>query len=588
MARINYSEKKWLLHDLKPHVAMRIKRFMPKVNVHNHNTIILSATPEVSRDLELFLSDSRFQMEIEPGDREILTQLSQKHRDTEKIVEDLMRGKFVEGPPRLMKLPPRDYQILAAELWRAVRGYLLADEVGLGKTVSAVAGMVEPGRLPALVVTLTHLPFQWEEEISKFTDFKVHILKKATPYDVTKFCGGKFPDVLVSNYHKLSGWARTLTDIGIKSVVFDEAHELRHASSGKYYAAKSIASAAEYILGLSATPIFNYGGEIFNILNIIKPDCLGTWEEFVREWCTYENGKCLIKDPTGFGIYMRDSGLCLRRTRKEVKRELLPVTIIPHTIEADTETFMSNVDTGVAIELAKRVLARGEDFKGQKMTAAGQFDLRMRQATGIAKAPAVAEFVKYLHEESQEKILLYGWHHAVFDIWKEKFTAAKIKFVCYTGRETPKQKEEAKQAFINGDAQIMIISLRAGAGTNGLQDVCKIVVYGELDYSPSVHIQDTGRLHRDGQDETVISYYLMAETGSDPVISDILGVKRQQLNGISDPDQEMVQQPKMDPDYIKKLARDFLTKQGVKFTEEPGEDPKVWEIENGETSLQIS
>lgn len=537
----------------EPHVVMRMKRVFGKIDDSARGVLTLSATRENARDLEWF--STRYRLDVD--DPTYLTQLSREHQEIESTVERLLNG--IDPVPQFnLKLPPRDYQKIAAQMWLTVRGLLLGDDVGLGKTISALTGLAQPGTLPALVVTLTHLPEQWKAEIERFTGLEVHILKKATPYDITKYHKGRMPDVVISNYHKLSGWRETFDGV-FKAVIFDEASELRHTGSAKYNAARDIAAGAEYRLGLSATPIYNYGAEIWNILEILRPGALGTYEEFVREWCTHSyNGKPKIKDPAALGLYLREAGLMLRRTRKEVGRELPPCTIIPHIIGADTSKIEKM--TGGAIELAKLVLRQGEAYKGEKMRAAGEFDLRMRQATGIAKAPFVAEFVKFLHQESGEKIVLFGWHHEVYAIWMELLK--DLKPVLYTGQQTPTQKQAAKQAFIEGDSQVLIISNRAGLGLDGLQKVCHIGVVGELDYSPSVHIQNRGRIERDGQGEPILFYFLIAESGSDPIISDILGVKKQQLEGINTPSGDLIEELEVDGDYIKRLAADFLRRNG--------------------------
>lgn len=537
----------------EPHVALRLKRVFGKIDSKQHGVLTLSASRENSRDLEWFIE--RYPLTVSPPD--LLTQLASEHKEAETVLQRLLAG--VEVPkPYEMKLPPRDYQVIAAQMWDTVLGYLLGDDVGLGKTASAITGLVGPGKLPALVVTLTHLPKQWKAEIERFTGLEVHILKKGTPYDITKFHNGRFPDILISNYHKLSGWADTLAGL-VKAVVFDEVHELRHTASAKYAAAKRLSEATRYCLGLSATPIFNFGSEIYNVLNCLRPGCLGTYEEFYTEWCKQSyGGKASIKDPAALGLYLREAGLLLRRTRVDVGRELPQLSIIPHTIDAD-DAVIDRLK-GDAIELAKLVLKQGESFKGEKMKAAGEFDLRMRQATGIAKAPYVAEFVRMLHEGSGEKIVVFAWHREVYEVLLERL--ADLKPRLYTGTESPTQKEASKEAFINGDCQVLLISNRAGAGLDGLQHVCHIGVVAELDYSPSVHIQNGGRFHRDGQDEPCFMYFLIADSGSDPIISDILGVKKQQLHGITTPTTDLIEELQVDGDYIKRLAADFLVKSG--------------------------
>jgi SNF2 family DNA or RNA helicase len=429
----------------------------------------------------------------------------------------------------------------------------------------AIAGFTDPRIRPALVVTLTHLPFQWRDEVAKFTDLKIHILRKSTPYDLCDKVTGQMPDVIIANYHKLDGWYETLAPI-VRSVTFDEVQELRHRGTKKYVAAKYIADRVDFRLGLSATPIYNYGGEIFSVIDALNPDALGEWAEFQREWCEYDDQKPKIKDPKAFGIYARDSGLMLRRTRKEVGRELPQVTVVPHYIDARPEVLAALESD--AINLAKIILQQKDDYKGQRMQASGQFDMKMRQATGIAKAPFVADFVRFLVEQDDEPVILFGWHREVYNIWMEKLRGdgkliRNLNPVMFTGSEDAKQKEWAKQEFLAGRSKVFVISLRAGAGLDGLQQVCHIGVFGELDWSPGVHEQNIGRFARDGQLDPMTAYYLLSTLGSDPFMSDILGVKKQQSEGVRDPNQDLVTKLQVEANYIKKLAEKYLSDRGI-------------------------
>lgn len=567
--------KMWEL-EVEPHVAIRLKRWFPKIESTNYGKRHrLKSTPENCRDLEAFLF--RYPMDVRPSEM-FLKERADEHRERMSLVERLLRGEGSQGTFAL-KLPPRDYQSLAANMWLTTGGLLLADDVGLGKTAVSFCGFIDPALRPAMVVTLSHLPKQWADELAKFTGLTCHILKKGQPYDILDK-DGKLPDVIISNYHKLGGWSETLEPI-VKSIVFDECQELRHRGTQKYEAAENIAHSCDFRLGLSATPIYNYGGEIWNVCNILCPDALGTQEEFYNEWCEYKGQNHVIEDPAAFGVYARETGVMLRRTRKEVKRELPGVIRVPQWIEANPEVFKKL--KGQAIELAKLILRQGQDWRGQKMQASGEFDMKMRQATGIAKAPFVADFVRFLVEENDTPVVLYGWHRDVYEVWLEKLKGDGIHVknlhpVMYTGSESPQQKEWAKQEFLSGRSKVMIISLRAGQGMDGLQEKCHVCVFGELDWSPGVHEQCEGRLHRDGQDDVVTSYYLLADEGSDPVVSDILGVKKQQIGGIIDPDQDLVTKLQVDPEHIKKMAEKYLNDHGIAIPQPP-QKPKDIEEE---------
>ena len=118
------------------------------------------------------------------------------------------------------------------------------------------------------------------------------------------------------------------------------------------------------------------------------------------------------------------------------------------------------------MELAKVILSSTQEFQGQKLRATEEFNIMMRQATGIAKAPYVAEFVRML-VESGESVMLYGWHRDVYNIWLERL--AEFNPVMYTGTEGPAAKERSKQAFLNDESKVFISSLRSSAGLDGLQ-----------------------------------------------------------------------------------------------------------------------
>lgn len=528
-----------------PQILIRLKRVFHGV-AKGARPVRMAATPETARDLMWFLE--RYDLEVDPGSRPELERLCQAHRDRERLVQRVLHGDL--KPRRFeLGLPLRPYQAQAAELALQSGSLLLADDVGLGKTATAIGAIVALGARPALVVTLTHLPGQWKRELERFAPgISVHVLKKGTPYPIGD------PDVIVSNYHKLAGWSGELAG-KVGAVVFDEAQELRRTASNKYAAAQAIAAFASLRMGLTATPIYNYGAEFHAVLSVIAPDEIGSREEFGREWCSGNYAdKARIADPRAFGLYVRDRGLMLRRTRRDVGREIPPVQTIPHLIDCDRQA-LDDVE-GDLVDLA-RVIADTDAQPFERMQAGGQLDYRLRQATGLAKARHVAAFVRLL-VESGERVVLYGWHRGVYAIWQEQLADLRPAF--FTGAESPAAKEEARRRFVDGESKVLVISLRSGAGLDGLQHVSRTVVFGEIDWSPGIHVQCVGRVARDGQEEPVTTYYLLAEHGSDPVIADALGVKRGQLEPALDPDAELVTKLEVDPNHVRRLAESYLAR----------------------------
>lgn len=537
-------------------VLLIVHRLFPKAARMEKGTVRVSAT--IDRTADLAWVCQRYPMEI--GAPTIWADYLARHKERTDAVALLEDPTYV---PRTfpLALEPRMYQRTAADLWLKTKNLLLADDVGLGKTVTALAALTDKQTRPALVVAMAHLTTQWARESRRFIPgARVHVLKKSKPYDLRDLYG--LPDIIITTYHKLDGWQGYLAG-KVKSIVFDECQELRRTGSGrdrskKYDAASAIADTAPMVMGMSATPVYNHGSEIFNVLDVIAPGRLGTREEFYEEWCEvdYSSGKESrpVKHPKALGEYLRATGIMLLRRRADVGRELPEVTKVVQATDADLAA-LATVDDRVA-ELARLVL-EGIDHK-ERFKAAGELDWKMRQATGLAKAPFVAEFVRMLVDNG-EKVVLYGWHHAVYDVWMDKLK--DLKPVKFTGEEALNQKDEARTAFIKGEAKVLIMSLRSGAGLDGLQHVSQTVVFGELDWSPAVHEQAIGRVHRDGQARPCVAYYCLADDGADPVMADSLGLKEAQSQGLrGGTDAQVFGAPDKSTDAIRKLAQSVLAR----------------------------
>ena len=546
-----------------PHIAQRLKRVFGRIGRTTIGPIELKVTDEVCSELEWFMA--RYPLKVAPAARKVLEKRAKQYSKDQDDFDRLLTGR-IDVRKFDLALPPREYQRLGADLGLRTRGLLIADDAGLGKTVTSICALAEPSTLPALIVTLAHLPQQWVEEIARFApSLKTHILKKATPYDVRQAAAKRrknpkqlelgepeFPHVLIANYHKLAGWADSLAGV-VKTVIFDEIQELRNVDSEKYRAAHRIASESTFRFGLSATPFYNYGGELFNVMEILRPGELGTRSEFGIEW-----GAGQIRDPKAFGLYLRERAMMLRRTRKDVARELPPISRLVQHCESDPEALRA-VESA-AMELARIILSKDSSWHARG-EATREIDWRLRLATGIAKAPYVMALVRLL-VESGEQVLLYGWHRQVYDIWLEGMK--DLKPVMFTGSESPKQKRDARDAFIAGRSKVLIMSLRAGAGLDGLQRKCRTVVVGELDWSPGVLEQCECRIYRDQQPDPVNVYYPVAADGSDPVLSDVLGLKRGQIEGVRDPEADLIE--RLDPRAeagIRQLAERYLARAGT-------------------------
>lgn len=539
----------------RPHLMMKLKRIMPHGRSDRHGLLHISATKEIARDLEMF----NFRHPLAPADDESLAQLTKladAHRAGEETIARILEGDVSDYGNQTPAVTPRDYQLVPRAMVRAQGFLLLGDDVGLGKTLASSLLFTDSSALRGLVVAPTHLVRQWEEELAKYYPWlRTHAIRQGRPYEVGQrrlLAEMDDADVLLCNYHKLGGWGNHLRG-KVKTVVFDEGHELRTGSgTSKYAAAAMIAGAAQYRIVCTATPVYNYGREIHNVVSILDPNILGTADEFTREW-----GGDKIPNPRALGGYLRESGIMLRRSRKDVGRELPAVSSMVQPVETDHTKLEAMMAQGI-VAMAAKVL---DDTDEDRWSLSGQLEIKARHATGVAKAPYVAAFARLLLQR-EEKIVLVGHHHDVYEIWRQHL--ADFNPVEYTGAQTDTQKREAVRRFVDGDSRVMILAVRSGAGLNGLQLASSTMVFGELDWSPAQHHQVIGRLNRDGQKDPVAVFYMLSDGGSDPAMAELLDLKRRIAEPINDPDDEIVA-PSQEGALrrVQALAKDLLRQHGI-------------------------
>lgn len=530
----------WEISQAEPHVSIKLKNVFPKISKTAVPPYYFLFNAESCHDLDWFMQ--RYPLAISPHDMRRMQKGKQNHISYVNEMETILLPNYKPGIQKLIDgQEARPYQVVAKDVWHKSKRILIGDEMGLGKTLAATLLLLEKKTLPGVVVMQAHLPHQWRAEIEKFTSLNIHYVNTTKPYNLPP------ADVYFFKYSNIAGWVNIFDKQLFKTVIFDEVQELRRKESKKYDAAKVLSDNAEFVTGLSGTPIYNFGDEIFNIMNVIKKGCLGDEKEFLREWTL--NGKH-VTDPKALGAYLRENFLFLRRTRVEVGRELPVVNKIIQTVPYDEDEVEKSKD--IAKMLALQVL-NGASFM-ERGQAARELDVYLRQQTGVAKARYVAEFVKILLD-NKEPVLLSGWHRAVYDIWMKELFAYNP--VMYTGSESPKQKNEALRKFASGESEVFIISNRSGIGLNGLQYRCRTVVIGELDWSPKVHDQIITRVDRDGQPEQVTAFFPVCDFGSDPIIIDLLGEKASQSHNIIDPFMGIAD-VHSDDSRIKVLAQKYL------------------------------
>ncbi|SFF45441.1 SNF2 family N-terminal domain-containing protein [Aureimonas phyllosphaerae] len=540
-------ERQWVVERAEPHVVMKLKRVFPKVATTATPPIALYGADDLAADLLWFME--RYPLQISPEDREALEHGRARLFQDQAQIDAILLPDWQPTRPISFRegRTPYPYQARAAEIAHKRGRLLLLDDVGLGKTISALAAVANKRRLPAAIVVQAHLATQWAKEyVEKFTTLTAHIIKGTKPYSLPP------ADIYIFRYSNIAGWTDIAARGTFASVVYDEVQELRKGvQTQKGRAAEVFTDSTGMAMGLTATPIYNYGSEIYDVLRFIAPGELGSFDEFCREWCRWTGKHWIVNNPDALGTYLLETGLTLRRTEHDVETDLPPVSTILRSVDTDERI----VESAHAEARALALRVTTGDFM-QRGQAARELDMFARRITGLSKARSVAAMVRMI-VESGEPVLLAGWHRDVYDIWMD--VLADLKPVLYTGTESQSQKDKAKATFMEGRTNLMIISLRSGAGLDGLQHRCATVVFGEFDWSPQVHKQVVGRVRRPGQRRPVEAIYLQSEDGSDPLIIETLGLKSSQSRGILDP-MKGAEHIHTDDSRLQKLAAQYLEK----------------------------
>ena len=514
----NRRSKCWTIKG-EPVVTELAKRLFPSCDGRGRGVARFTAHRRIIGDLNWLML--RYPLVIKEADQTRWENALEEAREYAIRREAALKLPETATPPKETfsgELLPFQKQGLGFML--STRRCLLADEMGLGKTVQALAFLATTAAYPAILVVPPHLIRNWQREVERFLspggNLRVHVIRGLKPYALPE------ADIYIIHYLLLRGWKEVLPEQGFRTVIFDEMQELRHNGTGKYSAASLLSEACENCIGLSGTPIYNQGGEIWNVVNIIDFHFLGDWESFSREWC-YGYNTAVVAKPELLGEHLRQEGLMLRRLKSDVLKELPAKRRLVQEIDWDDQVYR---------ELMKPVAAnlklwKDTDDPTRRAIIEDAISQQQRQATGVAKAPYVCAFVKAL-VEGGEKVLLMAHHHAVMDIYKKELKALRPKFI--TGRESDRQKDEAAAAFMAGKTDLLCVSLRSASGLNLQRASC--VVFGELDWSPAVHSQAEDRAHRIGQEDSLLCYYLVSPNGSDRDMQDALGLKVSQFVAI--------------------------------------------------------
>jgi ERCC4-related helicase len=203
------------------------------------------------------------------------------------------------------------------------RGVILADEVGLGKTIEAglvISQRWAERRRHILIIVPANLRKQWHQELQDKFNLQGLILE-AKSYKAIRKQEGQNPFLTTSgpvicSYQFAKSKADDIKNIEWDLVVFDEAHRLRNVYKTSNVIAKTLKEALEHVHSkvlLTATPLQNSLLELYGLVSIIDDRVFGDIDSFRTQFTSQG------RDQAFGSLRERLAPVCMRTLRKQVQ-----------------------------------------------------------------------------------------------------------------------------------------------------------------------------------------------------------------------------------------------------------------------------
>ena len=424
---------------------------------------------------------------------------------------------------------PFDYQLQAARsALRRMRGRaILADEVGLGKTIEAGLILAEL-RLRGLadrtlVITPAGLVAQWQEELER----KFGVPTTIPGQDVDR--GVLIASLAAARRDPLKS---QLTADPWDLIIVDEAHRVRAPRSASGQLIRQLRS--RYLLLLTATPVENRLQDLYEMVSLVAPGLLGTAAQFRAA-----HGTAPLttpgKEPRNTAALRKQTAeVMIRHRRSEVSvllSQRLAETVRVEPSGAERQWYADLTarvraegrTTTSAQRLALRSVAKlaGSSPAAAAPTLAkiGWDDLARRGS--LLTAPAkVAVLLDRLGRFTQagQKVLVFTAFRQTLELLTDQVPGAAV----YHG-SLPRAEKERVIATFRDEAQVLLSTESAGEGRN-LQ-FCHVMVNMDLPWNPMQIEQRLGRLHRVGQEHDVLLTNLVASGTIEEQVLHVLEAK---------------------------------------------------------------
>ncbi|MEO0685618.1 MAG: DEAD/DEAH box helicase, partial [Cyanobacteria bacterium J06649_11] len=422
--------------------------------------------------------------------------------------------------PSTLQAELRDYQIEGFN-WLSRLAYwgvgaCLADQMGLGKTLQALALILQRAVQGAtLIIAPTSVCMNWISEAGKF----------APTLNVIQFGSGNRQklldklqplDMLVCSYGLLQQEevAQMLSQVKWQTIVLDEAQAIKNIATKRSQAAMNLQS--EFKLITTGTPVENHLGELWNLFRFINPGLLGSKESFNQSFAV-PSEKFQDKQARQ-RLKKLIQPFLLRRTKTQVLSELPSRTEITLHVELSQEE-MAMYEALRQQAITK--LADSDATAGHKHLQVLAEIMKLRRACCHSKlvmpdAPLPSAKLQLFGEvlaellENRHKALVFSQFVDHLEIIRNFLEEQSIDYQYLDGSTPTKERKKRVDAFQGGEGDVFLISLKAG-GTGLNLTAADYVIHMDPWWNPAVEDQASDRAHRIGQQRPVTIYRLVTK-----------------------------------------------------------------------------